>query len=166
LAKAARNRLHHKEHRYTMFVSRASLSSLLTFAMVAAVATATVPPAGAAADACALVTVAEASAAMGAPSLPGKPRPTRHGSSCRYYSANHQMNVFVQTVQPGDMIGAQQLGGKAVPGVGDKAIWASGSLFVQKGGNVAQIGLYRSAASMEHMDPQIVTLGKSAAGRM
>jgi hypothetical protein len=64
------------------------------------------------------------------------------------------------------MIGAAQLGGKAVPGVGDKAIWSSGSLFVQKGGKVAQVGLYLSAASMEKMDPAIVTLGRAAAGRM
>ena len=144
-----------------MFDARTSFSYLLALAMIAAGATA-----GAAADACALVTAAEATAAMGAPSLPGKPRATRRGSSCRYYSANHQMNVFVQTVQAGDMLGAQQLGGKAVPGVGDKAIWAAGSLFVQKGGKFAQIGLYRNAASMQHMDPQIVPLGKTAAARM
>jgi hypothetical protein len=103
---------------------------------------------------------------MSVASLPGKARSTRHGSSCRYYSPNHQMNVFVQTIGAGDMIGAGQLGGKPVPGIGDKAIWASGSLFVQKGGNYAQVGLYRSAASMQQMDPQIVALGKAAAGRM
>jgi hypothetical protein len=149
-----------------MFVSRTPFSYLLALAMIGAAGSATGTPAGAASNACALVTVAEASAAMGAPSLPGKPRATRHSSTCRYYSANHQMNVFVQTVQAGDMLGAQQLGGKAVPGVGERAIWASGSLFVQKGGKFAQIGLYRSAASMQHMDPQIIPLARAAAARM
>ncbi|MDB5071981.1 MAG: hypothetical protein JWM87_3092 [Candidatus Eremiobacteraeota bacterium] len=103
---------------------------------------------------------------MGVTSLPGKARPTRRGSSCRYYSPNHQMNVFVQTVSAGDMIGATQLGGKTVPGVGDKAVWAGGSLFVQKGGKVAQVALYLNAASMEKMDAAIVPLGRAAAGRM
>lgn len=46
------------------------------------------------------------------------------------------------------------------------AIWASGSLFVQKGGKFAQVGLYLSPASMQQMDPGIVALGKIAAGRM
>jgi hypothetical protein len=133
---------------------------------VAAAATMPVPAAAGTTNACALVTAAEASSAMGVTSLPPKARPTRRGTSCRYYSPDHKMNVFVQTVTGGDLIGAAQLGGTAVPGVGDKAIWAAGSLFIRKGNNSAQIGLYRSAASMEHMEPAIVTLGKTAAGRM
>jgi hypothetical protein len=119
-----------------------------------------------AADMCALVTTAEASSAMGVASLPGKARSTRRGSSCRYYSADHTKNVFVQTAEAGDMIGAGQLGGKPLGGIGDKAIWAAGSIFVQKGGKVMQVGLYRSAQSMQKMDPQVVPLAKTVAGRM
>ncbi len=146
--------------------TRAFLLALAFAAAAAGAATFATTAADAALNACVLVTVPEATAAMGAPSLPGKPRGTRHGTSCRFYSADHQKNVFVQTIQAGDMLGAAQLGGKPVAGIGDKAIWASGSLFVQKGANYAQIGLYRNAASMQQMDPQIVPLGKIAAGRM
>ena len=64
------------------------------------------------------------------------------------------------------MTGAAQLGGKPVAGIGDKAVWAAGSVFVQKGGRYMQVGLYRSAASMEKMDPQIIPLAKTVAGRM
>ena len=39
-------------------------------------------------------------------------------------------NVFVQTIGPDDMAGAAQIGGKPVPGIGDKAIWAGGTMFV------------------------------------
>ena len=151
-----------------MRIHRAPVAVLLALATIASAAVTTIAAAnaGPAADACGLVTAAEASAAMRVTSLPGKRRPTRRGSSCRYYSPNHQMNVFVQTAEAGDMIGAAQLGGKAVPGVGDKAIWSAGSLFVQKGGKVAQVGLYLNPASMQKMDPAIVTLGRAAAGRM
>jgi hypothetical protein len=146
-----------------MRISRTVAALLVALSAVCASGT---PSEAAAANACALVTVAEASSAMGASSLPGKARATRRGTSCRYYSPNHTMNVFVQTIEAGDMMGAAQLGGKTIAGVGDKAIWAMGSLFVQKGSRYAQIGLYRSAKSMQTMDPQIVALGRVAASRM
>ena len=145
---------------------RTAVASLIAMTM-AVLGAATMPVAAdAAPNACTLITAAEASAAMGVTSLPGKARPTRKGSSCRYYSPDHKMNVFVQTVGATDIAGAGQLGGKAVPGVGDQAIWAMGSLFLRKGGQFAQIGLYLSPKSMEHMDPAVVTLGKTAASRM
>jgi hypothetical protein len=151
-----------------MRLHRAPIAVLIALATIVsgAVTTIAAANAGPAANACGLVTAAEASAAMRVTSLPGKARATKRGSSCRYYSPDHKMNVFVQTAEAGDMIGAAQLGGKAVPGVGDKAIWSSGSLFVQKGGKVVQVGLYLSAASMEKMDAAIVPLGRAAAGRM
>jgi len=149
-----------------MPLSRKAVAFLVAIATTASTAALTTAANAGAANACGLVTAGEASAAMGVTSLPGKGRVTRHGSSCRYYSPNHTMNVFVQTAEAGDMIGAGQLGGKPVSGIGDKAIWAAGSLFIQKGGKYAQVGLYRTAASMQTMDPQIVPLAKTAAGRM
>ena len=115
---------------------------------------------------CALATAADATTAMGVTSLPGKPHTGRLGSSCRYYSPDHTKNVFVQIVTAGDMMGAAQVGGKSVPGIGDKAVWAAGSMFVQKGGQTVQVELYLSAASMQKMDPAIVPLAKTVAGRM
>jgi hypothetical protein len=103
---------------------------------------------------------------MGVASLPGKPQTSRHASSCRYYSADHKKDVFVQTADAGDMIGAGQLGGKPVSGIGDKAIWAGGTMFVQKGGKYVSVGLYLNAASQKTMDPALVPLAKTVAGRM
>jgi hypothetical protein len=39
-------------------------------------------------------------------------------------------------------------------------------MFVQKGGKVVQVGLYLNEASMKNMDPAIVPLAKTVAGRM
>ena len=148
-------------------MSYALHSYLLAVASVACAALTTSATASAGAlNPCALVTTAEASSAMGTGSLPGKAHTSRRSTSCRYYSSDHTKNVFVQTSGAEDMIGAGQLGGKPVAGIGDKAIWAAGSIFVQKGGKYMQVGLYRSAASMEKMDPQIVPLAKTVAGRM
>lgn len=150
-----------------MSISRTANAFLLAVALMTPAAM-TAPTAASAgtSDPCALATAGDASKAMGVSSLPGKPHASRRARSCRYYSPNHLMNVFVQTGDAGDMIGAGQLGGKPVPGIGDKAIWAAGSIFVQKGGKVVQVGLYLSSASMQKMDPAIVPLAKTVAGRM
>ena len=103
---------------------------------------------------------------MGVTSLPGKPHTSRHASSCRFYSADHTKNVFVQTLDAGDMTGAAQIGGKPVPGIGDKALWIGGSMYVKKGGNYMQVALYLNPGSMNKMDPAIVPLAKIVAGRM
>ena len=84
-------------------------------AVLVALATATsvlaVPRAGdAAPNPCTLVTTAEATAAMGATSLPGKPHTSKQSSSCRFYSTDHTKNVFVQTADAGDMQGSKQFG--------------------------------------------------------
>jgi hypothetical protein len=142
-------------------------SLVLAVATAASAALTTSAPAFAApSNPCTLVTTAEAASAMGTASLPGKPHTSRGTTSCRFYSSDHTKNVYVQIVEAGDMIGAGQLGGKPVAGIGDKAVWASGSMFVQKGAKYVQVGLYRSAASMEKMDPQIVPLARTVAGRM
>jgi hypothetical protein len=142
-------------------------SSLLAFVFVASAALITAAPASAGtSNPCALVTTAEASTAMGVASLPGKPHTSRRASSCRYYSADHMKNVFVQTADAGDMTGAIQFGGKPVAGIGDKAIWAAGSMMVQKGAKYVQVGLYLNKTSMKTMDPALIPLAKTAAGRM
>ena len=148
-------------------MSRIMHSYALAVAFVASATVATAAPAAAGtSNPCAVVTVAEASTAMGVASLPGKPHAGRSGSSCRYYSADHTKNVFVQTTDAGTMTGAAQFGAKPVPGIGDKALWAGGTMFVKKGANYMQVALYRNKASLEKMDPAIVPLAKTAASRM
>jgi hypothetical protein len=145
---------------------RIMCSSALAVGIVAMSALTTAVPASASPNPCTLVTTAEATTAMGVTSLPGKPHTSRRSSSCRFYSADHTKNVFVQTLDAGDMTGAAQIGGKPVPGIGDKALWVAGSMYVKKGGNYMQVGLYRNAASMQKMDPAIIPLAKTVAGRM
>ncbi len=148
-------------------MQRTFSAHLLAAAFLASAVTATPIVASAGPpNVCGLVTTAEASSAMGTASLPGKAHTSRRSTSCRYYSSDHTKNVFVQTSEAGDMMGAGQIGGKPVAGIGDKAVWAAGSMFVQKGGKYMQVGLHRNAASMQKMDPQIVALAKAVAGRM
>jgi hypothetical protein len=141
---------------------------------VAAIASAVVSTSTAAyagtSNPCALVTTAEASTAMRVSSLPGKPHTSRGSSSCRYYSPDHTKNVYIQILQAGDMTGAAQLagplGGKSISGIGDKALWVAGSMYVQKGGSYVQVALYLNPASMKKMDPGVIPLAKTVAGRM
>ncbi len=124
-------------------------------------------PAAAATDACGLVTPAEASTALGSAAQAGITHTDHDGyGSCRYYDATKTKNVFIQFVDPklAEQMGA--MGGKDVAGVGDKATWLSGSIFVQRSGKAAQVGLYLNAASMKAMDPAEADLAKVVAGRM
>lgn len=86
--------------------------------------------------------------------------------SCRYYDATTTKNVFVQFVDPKLADAMAAMGGKEVAGVGDRGTWLAGSIFVQKSGKAAQVGLYLSAASMKTMEPAEADLAKVAAGHM
>jgi hypothetical protein len=140
-----------------------------TAAASAAPVDASAAPAAAAgsSDACALVTQDEATAAMGAKAAAGIAKTDHDGyTSCRYYDPTKTKNVFVQFVDPklADQMGA--MGGKDVAGVGDKATWLSGSIFVTKGAKAAQVGLYLSGNSLKTMDAGEPALAKTAADRM
>jgi len=98
----------------------------------------------AAGDACALVTQAEATTALGSAAQAGIAKTDHDGyTSCRYYDATKTKNVFVQFLDPKLADNMTMMGGKEVAGVGDKATWLSGSIFFQKGGKAAQDSLAR-----------------------
>jgi len=144
--------------------SGSSSSSSTTVESSSAPAAATTAAAG---DACALVTQAEATTALGSAAQAGIAKTDHDGyTSCRYYDATKTKNVFVQFLDPKLADNMTMMGGKEVAGVGDKATWLSGSIFFQKSGKAAQVGLYLSPASMQTMDPGEVDLAKTAAGRM
>ncbi len=139
----------------------ASASSAPAAAATTAAAT------GGTTDACALVTQAEASTALGSTAQAGIAKTDRDGyGSCRYYDATKTKNVFVQFVDPKLADAMAAMGGKEVAGVGDRSTWLTGSIFVQKSGKAAQVGLYLSAASLKAMDPGEADLAKIVAGRM
>ncbi len=133
----------------------------------APVAAASSVPAAAATDACALVTRAEASTALGSKASAGIAKAGHDGyGSCRYYDATKTKNVFVQFVDPKLAAGMGSMGATDVPGIGDKAFWFGGAIFVSKGDKAAQVSLYLGAGSIKTIDPGEVDLAKIAATRM
>ncbi len=122
--------------------------------------------AAAAPNPCSLVTQSEAAQAMGTPSLPGKFEMGLTGAACRYYSPDHTKNVFIQIINAKLVNGAGMMGGRRLPGVGDKAYWLGGTVFLQRHANYVQVGLYLSSASMSRMDPGIVPLARLIASRL
>ena len=115
---------------------------------------------------CALLTRAEVSAALGAAAGAGIPDKTRGGNRCQWSSPDQQRIVYLTIVQAWDFQLARTGGGKLVHGIGEEAVWATGSLFIRKGSVYVQVGLYLSDTSMKAMDPEILDLGKAVAGRM
>lgn len=117
-------------------------------------------------DLCALITRSEASAALGAAVEPGSPERALGSYACRWYSPDGEKELFVTVVQARDVQRARSFGGRLVPGIGEEAVWALGSLFIRKGASCVQVGLHLSANSMKAMDQEILTLGRAVAGRM
>lgn len=134
--------------------------------VVTAIATFTV--ALAAPDPCKLVSQGEAGNAMGESAKPAIRSTFHNNPSCRYYNASKTKNVFLVNVGSAEFARAKQFRGSPmpVPGVGDEAFWKFGSLFVRRGANYEQVGLYLNGNSMKQMEPGVQALGKLAAGRM
>jgi hypothetical protein len=66
-----------------------------------------------------------------------------------------------------DYQGFKMYGGKPVSGVGNGAIFSSGSIFLIKGATVVQVGLFRSAADMNPPpSPQMVSLARAVSAKL
>jgi hypothetical protein len=117
-------------------------------------------------SACALVTTAEVTAAIGKPMGPGNDA----GAMC-VFSATSDPSVVVYVQIYGD---AQSLaapkdvegGSEHLPGLGDDAFWsASGIVFVQKGSRAFTISVPSLALTSTKAPTAILTLATVAAGR-
>ena len=139
------------------------MGTALLFTLAALCAAA---PSAGSVEPCALLTRAEVAAALGAAAGPGSPDKARGCNRCQWTSPDEQKIAFVTIVQAWDFQLARTGGGKLVHGIGEEAVWATGSLFIRKGSAFVQVGLYLGDTSMKAMDPEILELGKAAAGRM
>lgn len=139
-----------------------------TVAASAAPADASAAPAAAAnnGDVCSLITQTEAGAAMGETAQPGIKGTDSGDASCRFYNATKSKNVFISVIDPQMLDAYAKMGGKPVDGIGDKAVWTSGSIFFAKGSKALQVGLYLNPASLTTMDASEPALAKAAAGRL
>lgn len=87
------------------------------------------------------------------------------GGRCNFYSADSQKEVFLQVTDPALLDSFAHVGGVPVTGIGDKAIWLDGSVYVQKDGNVMQIG-FSLPGPLKTMSPDAEKLAKIVASRM
>jgi hypothetical protein len=114
---------------------------------------------------CKLVTQEEVSQAMGRKSGPGEFH-NDLGGRCNFYDSTSQYEIFLQNMDPASIDSLAQLGGqKAAPGIGDRAYWADGSLYVEKGNRGIQIGFSLPHAS-DKLSPAAEKLSKLIVSRM
>lgn len=116
------------------------------------------------ADPCSLVTVEEVSEAMGRKSNAGELHKAFNGNRCNFYDPTSQYEIFLQTVD-WNVAGEMMTADNTVPGIGDKAYWSFGSVYVLKNGHGMMIG-FQLPDVMPKLTPQAEKLAKTAASRM
>ena len=116
------------------------------------------------ANPCSLVTVDEVSEAMGRKSGPGELHDAFNGKRCNFYDPTRQYEVFLQTVD-WNLAGPMMTPENTLSGIGDKAFWLYGSIYVLKNGHGMMVGLQLPHV-MEKMTPAAEKFGKLVASRM
>jgi hypothetical protein len=113
---------------------------------------------------CALVTQADASAALGAPALAANSG--AHGT-CRFWTKDHKRLVYVKTIDAHAYDVVQNAGASPVADVAPNALFFNGSVFLKKGDSYAQVGLLGVPGNPgPPASAKLVTLAKAAASRM
>jgi hypothetical protein len=116
------------------------------------------------ANPCTLATVDEVSEAMGRKSKPGELHDAFNGKRCNFYDPTSQYEIFLQTVDWG-MAGPMMTPENTLNGIGEKAFWMDGSIYVLKNGHGMMIG-FQLPHVLPSMTPQAEKLAKIIAGRM
>lgn len=116
------------------------------------------------ADPCKLVTVDEVSQVMGRKSNPGELHDAFNGKRCNFYDPTSQNEIFLQTVDWG-LAGPMMTPDNTLSGIGDKAFWMDGSIYVLKNGNGMMVG-FQLPHVMQKMTPDAEKFGKLVASRM
>jgi hypothetical protein len=139
-------------------------------ALIVGIALASTAPVFAAGHTCSLLTKSEASRFLGTPIAFVTPESTDGTDDCRYSNASKSENVYVTVDRSADALQQMQMLGMAhtpsVSGIGAKAYFQAGTMFVQKGKIVATVAIYKGADSMNKMDPQLPTLARLLLGRL
>ena len=123
-----------------------------------------------AAGTCSLLKQNEASKFLGTAVSIVKPGNDDGTQDCRYSNASKSENVYITVDASGD--GAQQLAmlgmahAKQIGGVGSKAYYQAGTLFVQKGRALVTVAIYKGPQSLETFDPQLTPLARLVLSRL
>jgi len=114
---------------------------------------------------CSLTNPAEVSAVMGRKSGPGEFHKDL-GGRCNFYDSTSQYEIFLQTIDTATFDSLTHLPGNTkVSGIGDRALWSDGSLYVQKGDRALQIG-FSLPHPLKTMTPAAEKLAKLIVSRM
>lgn len=116
------------------------------------------------ANPCSLATVDEVSAVMGRTSRPGELKQAFHGNRCNFYDSSSQYEVFLQTVD-WNMAGPMMTPQNTVTGIGDKAFWSYGSVYVLKSGHGMMIG-FQLPNVLPTLSPAARKFAETVASRM
>lgn len=127
-------------------------------------------PAFAAGHSCSLLTKSEASKFLGTPIAIVAPESSDGTDDCRYSNASKTQNVYITVDRSADATQQMQMLAMAhtpsVSGVGSKAYFQSGTMFVQKGKVLMTVAIYKGEDSTNTMDAQLPTLARLILGRL
>lgn len=114
---------------------------------------------------CTLATQAEVSAAMGHASQPGEYHAIV-GGRCNFYDAKSQDEIFLQSFDVAGLPDSlAQMGAQRISGIGEKAVFSYGSVYVWKNGRGVQVG-FMLPHPITQMTPAAEKLAKTIADRM
>lgn len=118
-------------------------------------------------DPCHLLTQAQVSQALGEQATPAERQQSAHSHPiCGWFNATKSKTLYVMIASRRTMPPPWWKTAVPVYGVGDKALWSSGWMYVRKHANRVAIELVLSPGSVKRMDPQLLSLAKEAAARM
>lgn len=127
-------------------------------------------PSLAAGHTCSLLTKAEASKFLGTPVAFVTPESSQGEDDCRYSNASKSENVYITVDRSANATQQMQMLSMAhtpaVSGVGAKAYFQGGTMFVLKGKIVVTVAIYKGEDSMQKMDPQLPLLARQVLGRL
>ncbi|MGB6876243.1 MAG: hypothetical protein WBD87_09440 [Candidatus Acidiferrales bacterium] len=114
---------------------------------------------------CTLATQSEVTEAMGHALGPGQYHPLV-GGRCNFYDARSQYEIFLQSFDVAGLPDSiAQMGGQRISGIGEKAVFSDGLLYVWKNGRGMQIG-FLLPHPIPQMTPAAEKLAKTIADRM
>ncbi len=153
---------------FIFFVAGCSGSPGKTVAPSGAQANAAPPPSRPIADPCALLTRAEASAAVGQTLVRNDVQHYGPVTRCRFFNAQGDEPIWLDVQDAGIFDGLTHLPDvKPVSGIGDQALWQHNELatfvHIQKGGNMVSMGLPRTLSTMT---PAVTKAAKLVTSRM
>ena len=118
-------------------------------------------------DPCTLLTQTQVSQAFAEPATPAQRQQSAPGQPiCGWLNASQSKTLYVMIASRKTIPPPWWKTAVPVHGIGDKALWSSGWMYVRKHANRVAIELVLSPKSMKRMDPQLLTLAKETAARM